>query len=66
MSHGYVLGTSYSNHDISMIPIYLFYSMFDFKEREIYVESLATIVSYAFNICDCREELLAGEGFNMR
>ncbi len=24
-------GTSYTNHDIEMIPIYLFYSMFDFQ-----------------------------------
>tara|TARA_B100000287_G_scaffold148098_2_gene139811 strand:+ start:821 stop:3892 length:3072 start_codon:yes stop_codon:yes gene_type:complete len=31
MSSWIAAGTSYSNHDISMIPIYLFYSMFGFQ-----------------------------------
>ena len=35
MSSWIAAGTSYSNHDISMIPIYLFYSMFGFKELVI-------------------------------
>ena len=31
MSSWIAAGTSYTNHDISMIPIYLFYSMFGFQ-----------------------------------
>ncbi len=31
MSSWIAAGTSYSNHDISMIPIYIFYSMFGFQ-----------------------------------
>ena len=31
MSSWIAAGTSYTNHDIEMIPIYLFYSMFGFQ-----------------------------------
>ena len=31
MSSWIAAGTSYTNHDLEMIPIYIFYSMFGFQ-----------------------------------
>jgi pyruvate dehydrogenase E1 component len=44
MSSWIAAGTSYTNHDIEMIPIYLFYSCLVFKELEIWL-GLVQIVS---------------------
>ena len=59
-------GTSYSNHDISMIPIYLFYSMFGFQRTGDFAWAAGDNQTRGFLIgATSGRTTLAGEGCSM-
>ena len=63
MSSWIAAGTSYSNHDIEMIPIYLFYSMFGFQRIGDFAWAGADSQSRGFLIgATAGRTTLAGEG----
>ena len=63
MSSWIAAGTSYTNHDIEMIPIYLFYSMFGFQRIGDLVWAGADSQSRGFLIgATAGRTTLAGEG----
>ncbi len=56
-------GTSYTNHDISMIPIYIFYSMFGFQRTGDFVWAAGDNQTRGFLIgATAGRTTLAGEG----
>ena len=56
-------GTSYTNHDISMIPIYLFYSMFGFQRTGDFIWAAGDNQTRGFLIgATAGRTTLAGEG----
>ena len=63
MSSWIAAGTSYTNHDIEMIPIYLFYSMFGFQRIGDFAWAGADSQSRGFLIgATAGRTTLAGEG----
>ena len=63
MSSWIAAGTAYTNHDISMIPIYLFYSMFGFQRIGDFALAGADSQSRGFLIgATAGRTTLAGEG----
>ncbi len=63
MSSWIAAGTSYSNHDISMIPIYLFYSMFGFQRTGDFAWAAGDNQTRGFLIgATAGRTTLAGEG----
>ena len=63
MSSWIAAGTSYSNHDISMIPIYLFYSMFGFQRTGDFAWAAGDNQTRGFLIgATAGSTTLAGEG----
>ena len=63
MSSWIAAGTSYTNHDISMIPIYLFYSMFGFQRTGDFAWAAGDNQTRGFLIgATAGRTTLAGEG----
>ena len=63
MSSWIAAGTSYSNHDIEMIPIYLFYSMFGFQRTGDFAWAAGDSQARGFLIgATAGRTTLAGEG----
>ncbi len=63
MSSWIAAGTSYSNHDISMIPIYIFYSMFGFQRTGDFAWAAGDNQTRGFLIgATAGRTTLAGEG----
>jgi len=63
MSSWIAAGTSYSNHDMSMIPIYLFYSMFGFQRTGDFAWAAGDNQTRGFLIgATAGRTTLAGEG----
>tara|TARA_Y100000590_G_scaffold437640_1_gene559489 strand:- start:10583 stop:13654 length:3072 start_codon:yes stop_codon:yes gene_type:complete len=63
MSSWIAAGTSYSNHDISMIPIYIFYSMFGFQRTGDFTWAAGDNQARGFLIgATAGRTTLAGEG----
>ena len=63
MSSWIAAGTSYSNHDISMIPIYMFYSMFGFQRTGDFAWAAGDNQTRGFLIgATAGRTTLAGEG----
>jgi len=63
MSSWIAAGTAYSNHDISMIPIYLFYSMFGFQRTGDFAWAAGDNQTRGFLIgATAGRTTLAGEG----
>ena len=63
MSSWIAAGTSYTNHDISMIPIYLFYSMFGFQRTGDFTWAAGDNQTRGFLIgATAGRTTLAGEG----
>ncbi len=63
MSSWIAAGTSYANHDISMIPIYLFYSMFGFQRTGDFAWAAGDNQTRGFLIgATSGRTTLAGEG----
>ena len=63
MSSWIAAGTSYSNHDISMIPIYIFYSMFGFQRTGDFTWAAGDNQTRGFLIgATAGRTTLAGEG----
>ncbi len=63
MSSWIAAGTSYTNHDISMIPIYLFYSMFGFQRIGDFAWAAGDAQARGFLIgATSGRTTLAGEG----
>ena len=63
MSSWIAAGTSYTNHDISMIPIYLFYSMFGFQRTGDFAWAAGDNQTRGFLIgATSGRTTLAGEG----
>jgi pyruvate dehydrogenase E1 component len=63
MSSWIAAGTSYTNHDISMIPIYLFYSMFGFQRTGDFAWAAGDSQTRGFLIgATAGRTTLAGEG----
>ena len=66
MSSWIAAGTSYTNHDIEMIPIYLFYSMFGFQRIGDFAWAGADSQSRGFLIgATAGRTTLAGEGLQL-
>ncbi len=63
MSSWIAAGTSYTNHDISMIPIYIFYSMFGFQRTGDFIWAAGDNQTRGFLIgATAGRTTLAGEG----
>ncbi len=63
MSSWIAAGTAYTNHDISMIPIYIFYSMFGFQRTGDFVWAAGDNQTRGFLIgATAGRTTLAGEG----
>jgi pyruvate dehydrogenase E1 component len=63
MSSWIAAGTAYTNHDIEMIPVYIFYSMFGFQRVGILHGQLVTLKLEGFLIgATAGRTTLAGEG----
>jgi pyruvate dehydrogenase E1 component len=63
MSSWIAAGTSYTNHDLEMIPIYLFYSMFGFQRTGDFAWAAGDNQTRGFLIgATAGRTTLAGEG----
>ena len=67
MSSWIAAGTSYTNHDLEMIPIYIFYSMFGFQRIGDLAWAAGDSQARGFLIgATAGRTTLAGEGFSIR
>ena len=65
MSSWIAAGTAYTNHDVEMIPIYLFYSMFGFQRIGDLAWAAADLQTRGFLIgATSGKTTLAGEGLH--